>query len=181
MILAAIVCCSVARRCAGVGRKTSSVVDVEIARQGESEHVAMVVEMSLINVNVYLPCLTAHQDASLEQGAWTTSCIISMPLAYSGTSQRFIMNSRKATNRSRTTNFLRKRSNMTSLKRTAPSHGASTNLSSKVYVRTTRNGKVQIIVREAYLRQDIPCSSKLCRACLSDAPTNYHSRRACFH
>lgn len=69
---------------------------------------------------------------------------------------------------------------MTSLKRAHPSDGTSGNLSSKVYVRTTRAGKVQKIVRELYLRQDIPCSSKLCRICLSNAPTNYHSKREAF-
>jgi exosome complex exonuclease DIS3/RRP44 len=66
--------------------------------------------------------------------------------------------------------------NMTSLKRTYPGDGAATNLSSKVYVRTTRSGKVQKIVREVYLRQDIPCSSRLCTVCPSDAPTNYHRK-----
>lgn len=69
---------------------------------------------------------------------------------------------------------------MTSLKRSLPSDGQASNLSSKVYVRTTRNGKVQKIVRELYLRQDIPCSSKLCSACLKIAPTNYRSKRGFF-
>jgi hypothetical protein len=67
---------------------------------------------------------------------------------------------------------------MTSLKRSHPSDGQTANLASKVYVRTTRNGKVQKIVRELYLRQDIPCSSKLCSACLVHAPTNYRSKRS---
>lgn len=71
--------------------------------------------------------------------------------------------------------------NMTSLKRSLPSDGQTSNLSSKVYVRTTRNGKVQKIVRELYLRQDIPCSSKLCSACLVHAPTNYRSKRGFIH
>lgn len=63
-----------------------------------------------------------------------------------------------------------------SLKRsTAPERGQS-NLSSKVYVRSTKSGKVQKIVRELYLRQDIPCSSNLCRACLEVAPTDYSKR-----
>lgn len=44
------------------------------------------------------------------------------------------------------------------------------NISSKVYVRSTKSGKVQKIVREVYLRQDIPCSSNLCSACLKTAP-----------
>ena len=58
---------------------------------------------------------------------------------------------------------------MKSLKR---SHGASphsANISAKTYVRSTRNGKVQKIVREQYLRQDVPCSSKLCTACSANA------------
>ncbi|EGX90599.1 mitotic control protein dis3 [Cordyceps militaris CM01] len=61
---------------------------------------------------------------------------------------------------------------MTSLKRAhEPGHLAS-NISSKTYVRSTRTGKVQKIVREVYLRTDIPCSSQLCRACLEFAPRN---------
>jgi exosome complex exonuclease DIS3/RRP44 len=60
---------------------------------------------------------------------------------------------------------------MTSLKRTSQDASGATNLSSKVYVRTTRSGKVQKIVREVYLRQDIPCSSKLCSVCQKNAPT----------
>ncbi|KAK7409206.1 exosome catalytic subunit dis3 [Neonectria punicea] len=61
---------------------------------------------------------------------------------------------------------------MTSLKRAQESDALASNISSKVYVRSTRSGKVQKIVREVYLRTDIPCSSKLCRACLQDAPRN---------
>ncbi|KAM0322877.1 hypothetical protein ACHAQA_009218 [Verticillium albo-atrum] len=59
---------------------------------------------------------------------------------------------------------------MTSLKRTLDVDSAASNLSSKVYVRSTKSGKVQKIVREVYLRQDIPCSSKLCRQCPQIAP-----------
>ncbi|ROT36957.1 mitotic control protein dis3 [Sodiomyces alkalinus F11] len=59
---------------------------------------------------------------------------------------------------------------MTSLKRTLEADSFASNLSSKVYVRSTRSGKVQKIVREVYLRQDIPCSSKLCRQCPQNAP-----------
>ena len=66
---------------------------------------------------------------------------------------------------------------MTSLKRAHPVDGTATSLSSKVYVRTTRSGKVQKIVREVYLRQDIPCSSKFCSKCLQDAPVNHQNRR----
>ncbi|KEY66803.1 hypothetical protein S7711_07975 [Stachybotrys chartarum IBT 7711] len=61
---------------------------------------------------------------------------------------------------------------MTSLKRADESSAPGTNISSKVYVRSTRSGKVQKIVREVYLRTDIPCSSKLCRACHENAPRN---------
>jgi exosome complex exonuclease DIS3/RRP44 len=65
---------------------------------------------------------------------------------------------------------------MTSLKRTQPSGGVSANLSAKVYVRSTRSGKVQKIVREVYLREDIPCASKLCRICPKIAPVNSHHK-----
>lgn len=61
---------------------------------------------------------------------------------------------------------------MTSLKRTHDADALASNISSKVYVRSTRSGKVQKIVREVYLRTDIPCSSKLCKTCLQDAPRN---------
>ena len=61
---------------------------------------------------------------------------------------------------------------MTSLKRSAATDLHASNISSKVFIRSTRNGKVQKIVRELYLRQDIPCSSKLCTSCLSNAPAN---------
>jgi exosome complex exonuclease DIS3/RRP44 len=62
-----------------------------------------------------------------------------------------------------------------SLKRsTAADRGA--NLSSKVYVRSTKSGKVQKIVRELYLRKDIPCSSNLCRACLDIAPADFSQK-----
>ncbi|KUJ07963.1 RNB-domain-containing protein [Mollisia scopiformis] len=59
---------------------------------------------------------------------------------------------------------------MTSLKRSLASDPYASNISSKVYVRTTKSGKVQKIVRELYLRQDIPCSSRLCSSCLATAP-----------
>ncbi|KAK7549758.1 ribonuclease R [Phyllosticta paracitricarpa] len=62
---------------------------------------------------------------------------------------------------------------MTSLKRSFAADAAASNLASKVYVRSTRSGKVQKIVREVYLRQDIPCSSKLCTSCLNSAPKDY--------
>ncbi|KAG9232907.1 exosome complex exonuclease exoribonuclease-like protein [Amylocarpus encephaloides] len=59
---------------------------------------------------------------------------------------------------------------MTSLKRSLAADPFASNISSKVYVRSTKSGKVQKIVRELYLRQDIPCSSKLCTSCLKTAP-----------
>ncbi|KAK2603839.1 exosome catalytic subunit dis3 [Conoideocrella luteorostrata] len=61
---------------------------------------------------------------------------------------------------------------MTSLKRSHEGDPLSSNISSKVYVRSTRSGKVQKIVREVYLRTDIPCSSKICKACQDGAPRN---------
>ncbi|KAF2094567.1 ribonuclease R [Rhizodiscina lignyota] len=69
---------------------------------------------------------------------------------------------------------------MTSLKRSYDAGLSASSLSNKVYVRTTRSGKVQKIVRELYLRQDIPCSSRLCKVCLSAAPTDYHQKVAPF-
>lgn len=63
-----------------------------------------------------------------------------------------------------------------SLKRSTVADRGQANLSSKVYVRSTKSGKVQKIVRELYLRQDIPCSSNLCRECLEIAPTDYSKR-----
>ncbi|PHH50156.1 Exosome complex exonuclease DIS3 [Ceratocystis fimbriata CBS 114723] len=59
---------------------------------------------------------------------------------------------------------------MTSLKRAGDVDPLAANISSKVYVQSTRSGKVQKIVREVYLRQDIPCSSKLCTQCFDAAP-----------
>ncbi|POS87282.1 RNB-domain-containing protein [Erysiphe pulchra] len=69
---------------------------------------------------------------------------------------------------------------MTSLKETRTLNPNSDTHSSKVYVRSTRNGKVQKIVRELYLRQDIPCSSRLCTACLDIAPKDSKNYRAPF-
>ncbi|KAF2869881.1 hypothetical protein BDV95DRAFT_497669 [Massariosphaeria phaeospora] len=67
-----------------------------------------------------------------------------------------------------------------SLKRSTAADRGQSNLSSKVYVRSTKSGKVQKIVRELYLRQDIPCSSNLCKSCLEIAPTDYSSKVAPF-
>lgn len=58
---------------------------------------------------------------------------------------------------------------MMSLKRSTNADGGQLNLSSKVYVRSTKNGKVQKIVREVYLRQDIACSSQICTQCRGPA------------
>ncbi|KAI6250081.1 Exosome complex exonuclease dis3 [Erysiphe necator] len=69
---------------------------------------------------------------------------------------------------------------MTSLKESRTLNPNSDTYSSKVYIRSTRNGKVQKIVRELYLRQDIPCSSRLCSACLKIAPKDSRNHRAAF-
>ncbi|KAK3362737.1 hypothetical protein B0T25DRAFT_468158 [Lasiosphaeria hispida] len=65
---------------------------------------------------------------------------------------------------------------MASLKRSVDSDPFAANISSKVYVRSTKSGKVQKIVREVYLRQDIPCSSKLCQSCLKATPRDAAGR-----
>ena len=65
---------------------------------------------------------------------------------------------------------------MTSLKRSYASTTPSTTLSSKTYLRTLKSGKVQKIVREVYLRQDIPCSSQVCAACIDLAPAGFHKK-----
>ncbi|KAI7629822.1 ribonuclease R, partial [Hortaea werneckii] len=67
---------------------------------------------------------------------------------------------------------------MTSLKRSHASTTPTTTLSSKTYLRTLKSGKVQKIVRELYLRQDIPCSSQLCTACLDLQPASFHQKRS---
>lgn len=68
---------------------------------------------------------------------------------------------------------------MTSWKKTSLGDPHGTNISSKVYIRSTRQGKVQKIVRELYLRQDIPCSSQVCSTCLASAPVNAHGIGEC--
>ncbi|KAJ2907064.1 RNB domain-containing protein [Zalerion maritima] len=65
---------------------------------------------------------------------------------------------------------------MTSLKRSAGSDPLAQNISTKVYVRSTKRGKVQKIVREQYLRTDIPCCSKICERCLKAVPRNAASQ-----
>lgn len=57
---------------------------------------------------------------------------------------------------------------------------SSTTLSSKTYLRTLKLGKVQKVVRELYLRQDIPCSSSLCTECIDIAPAGFHDKREPF-
>lgn len=65
---------------------------------------------------------------------------------------------------------------MTSLKRSLGGDPHAASISSKVYIRSTKAGKVQKIVKELYLRQDIPCSSRLCVACLETAPADANGR-----
>ncbi|KAL9535419.1 Exosome complex exonuclease [Sphaerulina musiva] len=70
---------------------------------------------------------------------------------------------------------------MTSLKRSyALTGSSSTTLSSKTYLRTLKSGKVQKVVRELYLRQDIPCSSSLCTECIDIAPAGFNDKREPF-
>ena len=69
---------------------------------------------------------------------------------------------------------------MTSLKRSHATTSPTTTLSSKTYLRTLKSGKVQKIVRELYLRQDIPCSSQLCTSCLDQQATGFHKKREPF-
>ena len=69
-------------------------------------------------------------------------------------------------------NISRSPATMKSLKRSHQNDPHASNISSKVFVRSTKSGKVQKIVREVYLRQDIPCSSKLCATCLKYAPAD---------
>lgn len=56
---------------------------------------------------------------------------------------------------------------MKSLKRSLGDTNA--NISSKVFIRSLKSGRVQKVVREQYLRKDIPCSSQLCPSCPSNA------------
>lgn len=58
---------------------------------------------------------------------------------------------------------------MKSLKRGLAADPNAANISSKVYIRSTRSGRVQKVVKEQYLRKDIPCSSQLCSSCASTA------------
>ncbi|RMD43859.1 hypothetical protein DV735_g1189, partial [Chaetothyriales sp. CBS 134920] len=61
---------------------------------------------------------------------------------------------------------------MKSLKRGLASDPAASNLTSRVFIRSTKNGRVQKVVREQYLRKDIPCSSQLCTECAATAASD---------
>ncbi|ETN39021.1 uncharacterized protein HMPREF1541_07063 [Cyphellophora europaea CBS 101466] len=61
---------------------------------------------------------------------------------------------------------------MKSLKRGLASDPNAAHISSKVFLRSTKSGKVQKVVREQYLRKDIPCSSQLCTKCTTIAATD---------
>ncbi|KAK6511852.1 exosome catalytic subunit dis3 [Arthrobotrys musiformis] len=65
---------------------------------------------------------------------------------------------------------------MTSIKRMLVDNSSRDSITSKVYIRSAKSGKVTKIVREIYLRTDIPCSSRLCRACLANAPVDSNNR-----
>ncbi|KPI45607.1 Exosome complex exonuclease dis3 [Cyphellophora attinorum] len=65
---------------------------------------------------------------------------------------------------------------MKSLKRGLASDPGAANITSKVFLRSTRSGKVQKVVREQYLRKDIPCSSQLCSTCPATAATDVHGQ-----
>ena len=67
---------------------------------------------------------------------------------------------------------------MTSLKRAQP--GEDSGVLSKIYVQSTRSGKVRKVAREVYLRNDIPCSSQLCAKCKATAPRDSHDRTVPF-
>lgn len=43
-------------------------------------------------------------------------------------------------------------------------------LRSKTFVKRTRKGNVVKVVKEHYLRDDIPCSSPLCKKCTQNEP-----------
>ncbi|RPA89543.1 RNB-domain-containing protein [Choiromyces venosus 120613-1] len=64
---------------------------------------------------------------------------------------------------------------MTSFKRSHADSRVSSELSSKVFLRTSK-GKCTKIVRELYLRRDIPCSSKLCARCMADIKGDSYGR-----
>jgi len=64
---------------------------------------------------------------------------------------------------------------MTSLKHSLVDPSIDSGLASKVFLRSSR-GKCVKVVRELYLRQDIPCSSNLCIPCTAEAPPNANGK-----
>ena len=50
------------------------------------------------------------------------------------------------------------------------------NISSKVFIRSTRSNRIQKVVSERYLRKDIPCSSQLCPTCPQTAAPDSNGR-----
>ncbi|TGZ83054.1 ribonuclease R [Ascodesmis nigricans] len=64
---------------------------------------------------------------------------------------------------------------MTSLKRAIVDTSTDSGLANKVFLRSSR-GKCVKVVREIYLRQDIPCSSHLCVPCTADAVPDANGR-----
>ncbi|KAL7266696.1 exosome catalytic subunit dis3 [Rhizina undulata] len=64
---------------------------------------------------------------------------------------------------------------MTSLKRSLANSTDNSAISSKVYLRSSK-GKCTKIVRELYLRQDIPCSSNLCVPCSVESPVDSNGK-----
>lgn len=69
---------------------------------------------------------------------------------------------------------------MTSLKRSFDATRQGSTLTDKTFIRTAKNGRVQKVVREVYLRQDIPCSSNLCSVCQSIAPSGFQKQATKF-
>lgn len=60
---------------------------------------------------------------------------------------------------------------MKSLKRGLASDPNAANITSKVFLRSTKSGKVQKVVKEQYLRKDISCASQLCSVCATNTAT----------
>lgn len=56
---------------------------------------------------------------------------------------------------------------MATSKRPVVADTSDVTYANKIFVRSTKAGKVQKIVREVYLRQDISCGSKVCSECTS--------------
>ncbi|KAF3901418.1 hypothetical protein AA313_de0210258 [Arthrobotrys entomopaga] len=65
---------------------------------------------------------------------------------------------------------------MTSIKRMLADTSSRDAITSKVYIRSAKSGKVTKIVREIYLRTDIPCSSRLCQACPLTVPVDSNGK-----